>query len=109
MRKVKILAIAGLACVSTISISKPIISSDKSLDVMSPVGYWVQFDEDDDAGNGFVQGVVQAHFSKKTGSSKNGALEMKIVVPIMNVIDGKMSPPKINCTVCGVGEINGFK
>lgn len=98
---------AVLASASTVAMSAP--ADAQTQDSLSPVGYWVQFDEDNDPGRGFVQGVVHSYFATNDDFAKEGTLQMQIVVPIMNIKNNQITPAKINCDVCGTGHINGFR
>ncbi|APC91954.1 MULTISPECIES: DUF2147 domain-containing protein [Francisella] len=110
MKKSKILASIAIAVFGTTAMSFA-ADTDKSssTDKLSPEGYWVQFDEDNDAGRGKIQGIIHSYFAKNDEYAKKGTLQMKIVVPIMKVDNNKMVPAPIHCDVCGKGEINGFK
>ena len=79
-------------------------------------GYWVQFDEDKDAGRGKVQGIIHSEISAKDSDyGKKGTLQMSIAVPIMKVnASGSVIPPVVRFQkgddVKSVsGSINGFK
>ena len=109
MKKSKILALVALAGISTsIAYAKDVSNGiDGNL---SPIGYWVQFDEESDAGHGKVQGVVQSYFAPNNDYGKKGSLEVKIVVPIMKISeDGKIAVPDIHGAMFGSGEKSGFK
>ena len=82
--------------------------SSTPIDRMLPVGYWVQFDEDKDSGRGLVQGVIKSEYAKDNKHGKKGTLQMKIVVPILAVKDGKVSTLEVHCDVCGSGDVDGF-
>ena len=82
--------------------------SSTPIDKMLPVGYWVQFDEDNDPGKGLVQGVIKSEYAKDNKHGKKGTLQMKIVVPILAVKNGKVSTPEVHCDICGSGNIDGF-
>jgi hypothetical protein len=100
MKKICILALMA----SGLSVSSVYADDNKvQNDPLSPVGYWVQYDEDNDAGKGMPQGVIQAY------TADDGTLSMKIVVPLMNINpDGNPVMPMINCDKCGKGSKNGF-
>ncbi len=101
MKKIKLLSLLAIFGISSTAVYAADIQSG---DPLSPVGYWVQYDEDNDAGKGMPEGIIQAYFAK------NGTLEMKIVVPLMQVNNktGQPGAPMIHCDVCGKGSINGF-
>ena len=82
--------------------------SSTPIDRMLPVGYWVQFDEDNDSGKGLVQGIIKSEYAKNDEHGKKGTLQMEIVVPILAVKDGKVSTPDIHCNICGSGDVDGF-
>jgi len=71
-------------------------------DLLSPIGYWVQYDEDKGDGYDHPEGVIQGY------ESANGNLEFKIVVPLMQVGDsGEIDMPMIHCEKCGKGSVAG--
>lgn len=107
MKKTKIVALLTLA-----GFSGSLYAAEATQASANPYeGYWVQFDEDKDAGRGKVQGVIHSYIAQNDDHGKKGTLEMAIVVPIMKISkDGKMVPPEVRYTVKPVsGEINGFK
>ncbi|KEI35551.1 hypothetical protein FRA_33c05440 [Francisella sp. W12-1067] len=108
MKKFKLLSLVMLA---GFSVSSAYAEGAKNApeDKLSPVGYWVQFDEDKDAGIGKVQGVVHSYFAKNNKYGNKDTLEMEIVVPIMDVINNKIVPAQVHCDICGKGDVNGFK
>ncbi|AJC49381.1 DUF2147 domain-containing protein [Allofrancisella guangzhouensis] len=108
MKKFKQLSLIILASFSVNSIYAEGVK-DISKDNLSPEGYWVQFDEDKDAGIGKVQGIVHSYFAKNNKYGDKGTLEMEIVVPIMDVVNNKIVPAPVHCDVCGKGNVNGFK
>ena len=73
-----------------------------NINLLSPVGYWVQYDEDEDAGKGMPEGVI------KISLAKNKTLNVQIVVPLMQIPAGIPQPPDIYCYLCGKGSKNGF-
>ncbi|WP_442902193.1 DUF2147 domain-containing protein [Francisella sp. 19X1-34] len=77
---------------------------------LSPEGYWVQFDEDPDAGRGMPEGIIHTYFAKDSKYGKKGTLQMEIAVPLMTVdaSSGKPSKPKATCYDCSNGSYNGF-
>lgn len=76
---------------------------------LSPEGYWVQFDEDKDAGRGMAQGVVHSYFAKNDDYGPKETLPMSIVVPLMDVSPaGKVERPLLYCKDCSNGSYNGF-
>lgn len=79
-------------------------------------GYWVQFDEDKDAGRGKVQGIIHSEISAKDSDyGKKDTLQMSIVVPIMKVdLKGNITAPDVRFEKGGdikavSGDKNGFK
>lgn len=84
-------------------------AADNKPNKLSPEGYWVQFDEDNDAGKGKVQAVVHSYFTKNEEHGKKGTLELEIAVPIMQIEQNKIVPSATHCDICGSGEVDGFK
>ncbi|GAB4222479.1 MAG: DUF2147 domain-containing protein [Francisella sp.] len=83
--------------------------NEKAKHNLSPEGYWVQFDEDKDAGRGMPQGIVHTYFAKDDKYGKKGTLQMEIAVPLMYVdSSGKPSKPRSTCYNCSNGSYNGF-
>lgn len=111
MKKTKIVALLTLA-----GFSGSIYAAEASKASANPYeGYWVQFDEDKDAGRGKVQGVIYSQVATKDSQyGKKGTLQMNIAVPVMKIsTDGKVIPPVIrfekNGEVKAVkGSLNGF-
>ena len=103
MNKFKTIGTMALLGLSTTTMYAA--ETNTASDSLSPVGYWVQFDEDDDAGKGRPEGIIQSYLAN------DGTLSMKIVVPLMEVSDKgkKINPPMINCSECGKGSKNGFE
>lgn len=108
MKKTKSLLVILLITVSTLIV----YSADN---LLSPNGYWIQFDQDRDAGEGIAQSVIHTYFAKNNKHGKKGTLQMEIVVPLMYVNDiNEVSTPRHKCYVKdkktpGSGIINGFK
>lgn len=76
---------------------------------LSPEGYWVQYDEDKDAGRGMAQGIIHTYFAKDAKYGKKGTLQMEIAVPLMYVdAAGKVAKPRATCHNCSNGSYNGF-
>lgn len=111
MKKTKIITLLALAGLGT---SVYAADSDKKADSgpnLSPEGYWVQFDEDEDAGRGMPEGIIHTYVvnkDTKNSRGKNGTLQMEIAVPLMEVRDGKPSKPGLTCHSCKNGSYNGF-
>jgi len=101
MKKICILALmAGGLSLSTVYADDSKVQNNP----LSPVGYWVQYDEDSDAGKGMANGILQSYIAD------DGTVGVKIVVPLM-IVDrnsGKVRAPLVNCEICGKGSINGF-
>ncbi|WP_051907691.1 DUF2147 domain-containing protein [Francisella philomiragia] len=76
---------------------------------LSPEGYWVQFDENPDAGRGMPEGIIHTYFAKNDDYGEKGTLQAEIVVPLMSVNSvGKPAQPKATCNNCSNGSYNGF-
>lgn len=109
MKKTKILALMALAAFGTTTVSYAADDSAGTTGKLSPEGYWVQFDEDPDAGKGMPQGIIHTYFAKDSTYGKKGSLQMEIVVPLMDVdAAGKVSRPRLTCHNCKNGSYNGF-
>jgi len=112
MKKTKLISMLALAGFTT-----SIYAAEASKASANPYeGYWVQFDEDKDAGRGKVQGVIKSEIATKDSDyGKKGTLQMNIVVPIMKVnASGSVVPPVVRFQKGGdvksvSGSINGFK
>ncbi|WP_116963728.1 DUF2147 domain-containing protein [Fastidiosibacter lacustris] len=121
MRKKKLLAIAAI-CWIAISIpayaqdelnspgnientipkminDQTIVEHNRQQDLYSPVGYWLQYTDDGKQ----AQSILQVY------KGKNGQLEGKIVVPFVNIVDGKKQVPEVVCKKCGKGNENGYQ
>ncbi|AIT09154.1 hypothetical protein LO80_03665 [Candidatus Francisella endociliophora] len=113
MKKTKLIALMAMAAFGATSMSYA-ADADKSDSQpnLSPEGYWVQFDEDKDAGRGMPQGIIHTYVvnkDTKDARGKNGTLQMEIVVPLMNVdAAGKPTKPRLTCHNCKDGSYNGF-
>ncbi|AJI53943.1 DUF2147 domain-containing protein [Francisella philomiragia] len=106
MKKTKILALMALATFGATSFS---YADDAGGVNLSPEGYWVQFDEDPDAGRGMPQGIIHTYFADNNDYGKKGTLQMEIVVPLMYVdASGKPTKPRATCNNCSNGSYNGF-
>lgn len=73
-------------------------NSIASSSIMSPIGYWLQKDD-----NGKPQSVFSIYQDKETGK-----VDGRILVPFFKTTDGKITPPDINCLKCGKGSKNGY-
>jgi hypothetical protein len=112
MKKSKLIAMLALAGFGT-----SIYAAEASKASANPYeGYWVQFDEDKDAGRGKVQGIIHSEISAKDSDyGKKDTLQMSIVVPIMKVnASGSVISPVVRFQKGGdvtsvSGSINGFK
>lgn len=112
MKKTKLITMLALAGFTT-----SIYAADAEKDGGSNyAGYWVQFDEDKDAGRGKIQGIIHSEVSAKDSDfGKKGALQMILAVPIMKVDSkGKIVPNVVRFQKGGdvksvSGSINGFK
>lgn len=113
MKKTKIISLLALAGFAT-----SVYAAEDTKTSANPYeGYWVQFDEDKDAGRGKVQGIVQSKIATEDSDyGKKGTLQMNIAVPIMDVNEDedKIVPPVIRFQKEGKvksvsGKINGFK
>ena len=111
MKKSKLIAMLALAGFGT-----SVYAADEAQSDNNPyTGYWVQFDEDKDAGRGKVQGVIHTYFAKNDEHGKKGTLEMAIAVPIMKIDPkGNITPPDVRFQEGGEiksvsDAINGFK
>jgi len=111
MKKTKLITMIALAGFGT-----SVYAADAEKDNGNPAaGYWVQFDEDKDAGRGKIQGIIHSEIAAKDSDfGKKGTLQMKIAVPIMKVDGGKITPPDVRFQKGGEiksvsGSINGFK
>ena len=112
MKKSKLIAMLALAGFGT-----SVYAAEASKASANPYeGYWVQFDEDKDAGRGKVQGVILSEVSAKDSDyGKKGTLLMSIAVPIMKIDPkGNIINPVVRFQKGGdvksvSGSINGFK
>jgi uncharacterized protein (DUF2147 family) len=111
MKQTKNLALIFLAAFNLIAISYAVdINKADVKSNLSPVGYWIQFDEDNDAGRGRPDGVIHTYFAKNDEYGKKGTLQMQIVVPLMQVNSAcKLTKPQLRCNNCHNGSYNGFK
>lgn len=75
------------------------VGSTNTTDIMSPVGYWMQYNDR----NGKAQSVFQIYQDKATGK-----LEGKLLVPFFRVESGEVLPPDVYCQKCGKGSDNGY-
>ncbi|BCD90301.1 hypothetical protein fh0823_04400 [Francisella halioticida] len=109
MKKTKILILMALVALGT-SVSYAAENTKvNTKDNLSPEGYWVQFDEDPDAGRGMPEGIIHTYFAKDSKYGKKGTLQMEIVVPLMSLNSaGKPAKPKATCNDCSNGSYNGF-
>ena len=111
MKKTKLLTVLALAGFTTSIYAAEAAQTDNN----PYTGYWVQFDEDKDAGKGFVQGVIHTYMAKNDEHGKKGTLQMEIAVPIMKVdAKGNIVAPDVRFQKGGdiktvSGSINGFK
>lgn len=110
MKKSKILVSIAIAIFGTTTMSFAAeANKSSSADKLSPEGYWVQFDEDNDAGRGMPDGIIHTYFAKNDKYGKKGTLQMEIVVPLMYVdSSGKPTKPRATCYNCSNGSYNGF-
>ncbi|OEZ33715.1 hypothetical protein AS144_00445 [Francisella endosymbiont of Amblyomma maculatum] len=110
MKKSKILVSIAIAVFGTTAMSFAADANRfSSTDKLSPEGYWVQFDEDNDAGRGMPEGIIHTYFAKSDKYGKKGTLQMEIVVPLMYVdSSGKLTKPRATCYNCSNGSYNGF-
>ena len=112
MKKSKLIAILALAGLGTSA-----YAAEASKANANPYeGYWIQFDEDKDAGRGKVQGVIHSEISTKDSKyGKKDTLQMTLAVPIMKVDSkGDIVPNVVRFQRSGdvktvSGFINGFK
>lgn len=63
-----------------------------------PVGYWLQYSD-----NGKAQSIIQVY------QGDNQQYEGKILVPLINEVDGKAQVPDVYCAQCGSGKDNGYQ
>ncbi|WP_150466390.1 DUF2147 domain-containing protein [Francisella sp. SYW-9] len=109
MNKTKILSLIALGALGTSMSYAADNAKADSKDNLSPEGYWVQFDEDPDAGRGMPEGIIHTYFAKDSKYGKKGTLQMEIAVPLMSVNSaGKPAKPKATCNNCSNGSYNGF-
>ena len=110
MKKSKILVSIAIAVfeITTTSFAAD-TNKSSSTDKLSPEGYWVQFDEDNDAGRGMPEGIIHTYFAKSDEYGKEGTLQMEILVPLMYVDSfGEPTKPRTTCYNCSNGSYNGF-
>ena len=98
MKKTKILSLIALGALASSMSYAEDNAKVNTKDNLSPEGYWVQFDEDPDAGRGMPEGIIHTYFAKDSKYGKKGTLQMEIAVPLMSVNSaGKPAKPKATC------------